>query len=116
MGRFEHKCDDTIVVNSVRIPLSLFLQMEPSYSTPVSMRSQTYIQGKGRVIVSDENYSISGPWIDGDRYISREREFAAAVFSENLETIEAEKQVKELERQLAVETKPTTTKRKTKSK
>lgn len=114
MGRFEHKSDGTIIVNSVRISLSLFLQMEPSYSTPVSMRSQTYIQGKGRVIVSEENYSISGPWVEGDRYISREREFAAAVFSENLETIEAERQVKELEK--LVESKPTTTKRKTKSK
>jgi len=98
MGRFEHKQDNTIVVNSVRIPLGLFLMMEPSYRTPVDCRSQVYIQGKGRRIVDSKGGShwIDGAWSEGDRYISRQREFESALMSEKLEFMDAIRQVKSL--------------------
>ena len=87
--------DSTIVINSVRIPLGLFLIMEPSHRMPVDSHSQIYVQGQGRLInQKGSSYRIAGSWDDGDRYISREREFSSALMSENLEYAEALRQVR----------------------
>jgi len=97
MGKFEHKQDGTIVINSVKMPLGLFLRLEPSYTLPAGAKGQTYVQGKGRHIVAKTPYRITGSWGEGDRYISREREFAAAMLTESLEYKEARDLVAKVE-------------------
>jgi hypothetical protein len=108
MGKFEHKKDGTIVINSVRIPLGLFLRLEPSYSVPNDSVSQVYVQGEGRLVVGKTTYKIKGEWSDGDRYISREHEFASALSTETAEWREA----RELVASIESDRKPSTDKRK----
>lgn len=97
MGKFEHRQDGTIVINSVKMPLGLFIRLEPSYTLPAGAKGQTYVQGKGRHIVSKTPYKIAGAWSEGDRYISREREFAAAMLTETAEYKEARELVAKVE-------------------
>jgi hypothetical protein len=95
MATFQHFANDIIVVGNTTIPLALFWTIEPNYRIPHDCMMLTYDPSVGRIYrrhpqVStngSSTYTIAGKWEDGDRYLSREREFAALVETDKIETM-----------------------------
>ena len=68
---FRHLRDDIIEINGEKFDLDIFLEVEPEYSLPEGIVSQTY-DGKTHILYTDTGqHQGQSPWKDGDRYLTR---------------------------------------------
>jgi hypothetical protein len=72
---FRHSADGTITINSRKIELELFLEIEPEYALPEGVVAQEYIPNVHHLHYTGSDQRPGPmPWPDGDRYIRREVE------------------------------------------
>lgn len=76
MGSFKH-IGNIVYVDGAEIPLEVFKILEPNYNPQTGMEALNY---NGEVLVVRTNgvtNTLSGKWKDGERYISRKKDFIA---------------------------------------
>lgn len=73
MSTFRHHPDGIIYIDEKSIPLSLFLEQEPSYVFPDGYRYREYIQGVRHFMITNSCAQVGGqfPWEAGDNFISK---------------------------------------------
>lgn len=78
---FKHE-GNSIYLNGLKVPLDIFLRLEPSYSYPKDLVVMFY-DGKIRNYrTAQRSWTLGGRWENGERYLNRVEEFAALVEEE----------------------------------
>jgi hypothetical protein len=85
---FKHD-NNGISLNGMRIPLEVFLRLEPSYSQPKDIVVMFYDGDKRHYRTKHRSWTVSGKWADGDRYLARGDEYAALLDIDRQETVDA---------------------------
>lgn len=76
---------DIITVAGVKVPLHMFLQLEPSYQYPADLRALRYDGSVRHYKAGDRSWIVVGRWEAGDRFIAKASEFAKFVDMANQE-------------------------------
>jgi hypothetical protein len=74
MGTFKH-IGNTVFVDGLEVPLSVFNILEPEYIQQSALEVLTYDGQALRVRIDGATTTLSGKWEDGERYISRKKDF-----------------------------------------
>jgi len=74
MNIFKH-IGNSVFIDGVQIPLNVFQILEPSYKAQESMEVLTYDGKTLRVRTAGTTTTVSGKWVEGERYISRKKDF-----------------------------------------
>jgi hypothetical protein len=83
---------DTITIDGFKIPLDLFMRLEPTYTYPSNLKILRYDGVCRQYKAGDRNWTIEGKWEQGDRYVSRLKDFKQLLAQERAErqALEAE--------------------------
>lgn len=92
MKSFKH-IGSKIFVNGLEVPLSVFNILEPSYKQSKTFEALTYDGLCLRVRTSGITSTLSGNWADGDRFISRKKDFENLLQLIRVEDTEIAKEV-----------------------
>jgi len=84
MSTFKH-IGKTIHIDGLAVPVSVFQILEPSYKQQDSLEALTYDGKVLNVRISGKTTSVSGKWADGERYISRKKDFEKLISLVNKE-------------------------------
>ena len=74
MHCFKH-IGDTVFVNGLEVPMNIFNILEPAYTQQSTFEALTYDGSCLRVRINGITSTISGKWADGDRFVSRRKDF-----------------------------------------
>jgi len=96
MATFKH-IGETIYIDDLEIPLSLFLVLEPQYGVAKGMESLIYKDGILKVRVDGITSTLSN-WSNGDRYIARKNDFATLIRLTQKEDKEINEEVSKMAR------------------
>jgi hypothetical protein len=87
MSTFKH-IGNKIYIDGLMIPVGVFQILEPSYKQQDSMEALTYDGKTLNVRINGTTTTVSGKWSDGERYISRKKDFMTLTGLINKEDIE----------------------------
>lgn len=71
---FKHDKNE-IFLDGFKVPLDVFMQLEPSYTHPNDLILMFYDGNRRHYRTKHKSWTVIGKWEDGDRYISRIDEF-----------------------------------------
>ena len=71
---FKHE-QDNIYLDGLKIPLSVFMRLEPSYQYPPNLIVMFYDGKRRHYRTQNNSWTINGAWEDGNRYLNRIDEF-----------------------------------------
>jgi hypothetical protein len=74
MSTFKH-IGNSVFIDGMEVPLSVFTILEPSYRQQSTFEMLTYNGKTLHVRMGGTTTSSSGRWADGERYISRKKDF-----------------------------------------
>lgn len=92
---FKHE-GNTVYLNGLKVPVTIFLQLEPSYSYPSDIVVMFYDGARRHYRTKHRSWTLWGRWEDGERYLSRADEFASIMAQETSEMADATAQVSQL--------------------
>lgn len=75
---FKHE-GNTVYLNGLKVPVEIFLRLEPSYSYPKNLVVMFYDGKMRNYRTTERSWTIGGRWENGERYLNRREEFAALV-------------------------------------
>lgn len=80
---------NSIYLDGLEIPLSIFMRLEPSYQYPTDLVVMFY-DGKMRNFrTKHRSWTLQGNWDEGNRYLSRIGEFSRLLDAERVEDVAA---------------------------
>jgi hypothetical protein len=71
---FKHE-GDNIFLNGLKIPISVFKILEPSYASPSDLVVMFYDGKRRNYRTKTQSWNIAGSWRQGDRYLLRIEEY-----------------------------------------
>jgi hypothetical protein len=80
---------DTIYLDGMEVPISTFMRLEPSYQYPRDLIVMFYDGRRRNYRTKHRSWSISGTWVEGDRYLARIGDFSRLVAEERVEDVAA---------------------------
>jgi len=66
---------NTVYIDDLEIPIDVFRVLEPNYNPQSGLEVLIYDGNQLTVRTNGKTTTISGEWSDGDRYISRQKDF-----------------------------------------
>ena len=96
MATFKH-IGNMIYIDDLEIPLNLFRALEPMYYTSPGVETLIYTNGTLKVRANGKTISVGG-WPEGDRYISRKKDFETLLRLANKEDSEVANEVDSIAR------------------
>jgi hypothetical protein len=90
---------ENVYLNGIEVPLSIFKRLEPAHKFPNDLIVMFYDGERRHYRTKNNSWSIPGIWQDGERYLSRIKEFVdlfanvrtedAALIEDSVKAVEA---------------------------